>query len=63
MPCQERDEGSQIYNYEEREASNSGCMSHMWGQDVQDRESLKIKVFVAGKDCVSVVVPSLFIVD
>jgi len=35
----------------------------MWDQDVQDRENLKIKVLVAGKGWVSVVVPSLFIVD
>ena len=42
MPCQEGNEGSKEYNYEERQAGDSGNMSHMWDQDVQDRESLKI---------------------
>ena len=29
VPCQKGNEGCQIYNYEEREASNSGCVPDM----------------------------------
>ena len=42
MQGQKGNEGCQIYNYEEREASNSGCMPHMWDEDVQDREELEL---------------------
>jgi len=63
VPCQKGNERSKVYHDEERKAGFPGNMPHMWHQDVQDRESLKIKVLVAGKGCVSVVVPSLFIVD
>jgi len=40
MPCQKRNEGCQIYNHEEREASDTRHLSHMWDKDVQDREGL-----------------------
>jgi len=41
-------EGCQIYNYEEREAGNPGCMPHMWDQDVQDRKELKPRLWMSG---------------
>jgi hypothetical protein len=40
MSCQKGDEGSQGHNDEEWEAGYSGDMSHVWDQDVQDREEL-----------------------
>ena len=39
---QERDEGLQSYNYEEREASDSGNVSRVRHKDVQNREKLRI---------------------
>jgi len=43
MQNQERDEGWQSHNYEKWQAGNSGRMSIMRYEDVQDRESLKIQ--------------------
>lgn len=40
MPSQERDEGPQEYNDEERQTSNSRRMSNLWHQDVQNRKGL-----------------------
>jgi cytidylate kinase len=42
VPGQEGDERPQSHYNEEREASNSGRMSHMWDEDVQDWEELKL---------------------
>jgi len=42
MPDQERNERPQEHYHEEWQASNSGCMSHMWGQDVQDRKGITL---------------------
>ena len=44
MQDQEGNEGCQGRNHEEWEASNSGCLSDMWDQDVQDREELEPNV-------------------
>ena len=44
MQGQKGDEGCQKHHHEEREASNSGCMSHVWDQDVQDRQELEPNV-------------------
>ncbi len=41
MPDQKGNEGCQGHHYEEWQAGNSGCMSCVWNQDVQDREELK----------------------
>ena len=42
MPYQKGNEGCQGYYHEEWQASNSGCMPHVWHKDVQDREELKL---------------------
>jgi len=42
MPHQEGDEGCQSYNHEERQAGDSGGMSHVWHQDVQNRKKLRL---------------------
>jgi len=40
VPSQEGDERRQVYHHEEWEAGYSGCMSHMWDKDVQNRKSI-----------------------
>jgi len=42
MPYQEGNEGCQAHNYEERQTGNSGRMSHMRDEDVQNRKELKL---------------------
>ncbi len=42
MPHQEGAEGCQSYNHEERKAGDSGGMSHVWHQDVQNRKKLRL---------------------
>ena len=38
VPNQEGDERRQGHNNEEWQTGNSGCMSRVWDQDVQDRQ-------------------------
>jgi hypothetical protein len=40
MPIQERNERCQSYNHEEWQTGNSGCLSDVWHQDVQNRKEL-----------------------
>ena len=40
MQGQKRNEGCQSHYHEEWEASDSGCVSDVWDQDVQDRKGL-----------------------
>ena len=42
MPHEKRDERPQKHNHEEWEAGDSGDMSYVWDEDVQDREELKL---------------------
>jgi len=41
MQGQERNEGCQEHNHEEWQAGDSGCVSRVRNQDVQDREELR----------------------
>jgi hypothetical protein len=42
MSHQKRDEGSEINNHEERQAGNSGRLSGLWHENVQDRQELAL---------------------
>ena len=44
VPHQKGNEGCQEHNYEEWEASYSGCVPDMQHQDVQNREGLKLAI-------------------
>ena len=43
VPRQEGHKGCQGHNYEEWQASDSGCMPGMRDQDVPDRKELKLR--------------------
>jgi hypothetical protein len=44
MPSQEGNERSEASNHEKRKAGNTGYMSLMWHQDVQNREELSLQL-------------------
>jgi len=48
MPCQKRDEGCQKHNHEKWQAGDSGCLSQLRYQDVQDREELALILQLLG---------------
>ena len=49
MQGEERDPGCEVDHDEKREAGHSGNLSHMWHEDVQDRES-RLRIINHGID-------------